>query len=228
MWMQEHPIRYAFGEYIIQTIRLLLGCSSFCSRHKRRPQDFTRKGHFSFMNAVLLLLQKTVRATQQHLNEFFDRLGGPWQRVTGSAWCQARMKLSHTAFIEMNQKAILEPVYKSGSDFGPRRWRGHRINGIDSSLIHLPNNEQIGKEFGWVQCQNQSGDCGRNAQGRLSVLTDLQNRIALHTLLVRPDVGERSLAFEHLSQLEAGDITLMDRGYAGYELFARFTLARRL
>jgi hypothetical protein len=49
MRMQEHPIPYAFGEHIIQTIRLLLGCNSFCCRHKRRPQDFTRKNATSLL-----------------------------------------------------------------------------------------------------------------------------------------------------------------------------------
>jgi hypothetical protein len=225
--MQEHLNGRAFSEHIIQTIRQVLGSASFCDRHKRRPQDFTRERHFCFMRTVVFLLQKTIRSVQLHLNEFFERLGEDLQPVTASAWSQARLKLCHTAFIELNHQAILEPVYAAGSDWGVKRWRGHRLIGIDSSLIHLPNTEAMGQEFGWVPCQNQEGQCGRYAQGRLSVLTDLLNRLALQTLLVGWETGERALAVEHLSALEPEDIALLDRGFASYELFARFIARQR-
>ena len=225
--MQEHFNDRAFSESIIETIRQVLGSASFCDRHKRRPQDFPRERHFCFRRTVVFLLQKTLRSVQLHLHEFFERLGEDLQPVTASAWSQARLKLSHTAFIELNRQAILEPVYAAGSDFSVERWRGHRLIGIDSSLIHLPNTEEMGQEFGWVPCQNQEGQCGRYAQGRLSVLTDLLNRLALQTLLVGWDTGERALAVEHLSALEPEDIALLDRGFAGYELFARFTARQR-
>ena len=220
--MQEHLNDRAFSKTIIETIRRVLGSSSFCDRHKRRLQDFTRQRHFCFMSSVVFLLQKTVRSMQLHVHEFFDRLGEKGPPVTASAWSQARLKLSHTAFIELNQQAILEPVYAAGSDFGVERWRGHRLVGIDSSLIHLPNTPEVGREFGWVACQNQEGPCGRYAQGRLSVLTDVLNRLALQTFLVGWETGERTLAVEHLSALGPEDIALLDRGFASYELFARF------
>jgi hypothetical protein len=225
--MQKHLYRCAFSESIIETIRQVLGSVGFCDRHKRRPQDFTRQRHFCFVRTLVFLLQKTVRSVQLHLNEFFDRLGEHLQPVTASAWSQARLKLCHTAFIELNHRAILEPVYAAGSDFEVKRWRGHRLVGIDSSLLHLPNTEEMGREFGWVACQNQEGPCGRYAQGRLSVLTDLLNRLALQTLLVGWETGERALAVEHLSALAPQDIGILDRGFASYELFARFIARQR-
>jgi hypothetical protein len=225
--MQEHLSQRAFSESIIATIRQVLGSASFCHRHRRRPQDFSRQRHFCFMRTVVFLLQKTVRSVQLHLHEFFERLGDHLQPVSASAWCQARLKLCHTAFLELNQRAIVEPVYGAGSGFEVKGWRGHRLVGIDSSLIHLPNTEEVGREFGWVACQNQAGQCGRYAQGRLSVLTDVLNRLALQTLLVGWETGERALAVEHLSALEPADIALLDRGFASYELFARFIARHR-
>ena len=225
--MQEHLNDRAFSEFIIETIRQVLGSASFCARHKRRPQDFTRQRHFGFMRTVVFLMQKTLRSVQLHLHEFFDRLGDNLQPVTASAWSQARLKLSYTAFIELNQQAILEPVCAAGSAFDVKRWRGHRLIGIDSSLLHLPNTQEVGQEFGWVPCQNQEGPCGRYAQGRLSVLTDLLNRLALQTLLVGWETGERALAVEHLSALGPQDIGILDRGFAGYDLFARFIARQR-
>jgi hypothetical protein len=225
--MQDHLQPHAFSETIIETIRQVLSNASFCDRHKRRPQDFTRQRHFGFMRSVVFLMQKTLRSVPLHLHEFFDRLGEHLPPVTASAWSQARLKLSHTAFIELNHQAILEPVYAAGSAFDVKRWRGHRLIGIDSSLLHLPHTEEMGREFGWVPCQNQEGPCGRYAQGRLSVLTDLLNRLALQTLLVGWETGERTLAVEHLSALGPQDIGVLDRGFASYELFARFIARQR-
>jgi hypothetical protein len=225
--MQEHPNDCAFSQFIIETIRQVLGEPSFCERHRRRPQDFTRQRHLGLMRTVVFLLEKTVRSVQLHVHEFFARLGENRAPITASAWSQARLKLRHTAFVELNQRAILEPVYARGSAFEVKRWRGHRVVAIDSSLLHLPNTEAVGREFGWVSCRNQKGACGRYAQGRLSVLTDVLNRIALQTLLVGWETGERTLAIEHLSVLEPEDLALLDRGFASYELFARFILRQR-
>jgi hypothetical protein len=225
--MQKHLLDCGYSEFTLNTIRRVLGEPGFCERHRGRPQDFTRQRHLGFVRTVVFLMQKTVRSVQLHLHEFFDRLGEQLQSVTASAWSQARLKLRHTAFLELNQRTIVEPVYAEGSDFGVERWRGHRLVAIDSSLLHLPNTERVGQEFGWVSCQNQEGACGRYAQGRLSVLTDVLNRLALQTLLVGWETGERALAVEHLSVLAAEDIALLDRGYASYELFARFVAGQR-
>jgi hypothetical protein len=51
--------------------------------------------------------------------------------------------------------------------------------------------------------------------------------LALQTLLVGWETGERSLAVEHLGVLEPQDIGLLDRGFASYELFARFIARQR-
>jgi hypothetical protein len=211
------------AEGTIQRLRQLLCEASFCGRHKRREQDFTRRRCFCFMNTVVLLLQKSVRSLQLRLNEFFDRLDQSLAPASASAWSQARLKLAHTAFIELNRKALVEPFYEGAC----QNWRGHRLVAIDSSWIHLPKTEAMGQEFGWVECKNQKGQCGRYVQGRLSVLTDVLNRLALETLLVGWRTHERTLALDHLKALTARDIALLDRGFAGYELFARFISQQR-
>lgn len=199
-------------------MRQLLGEVSFTRRHKRRPEDFTRRRCFGFMNTVVLLLQKSVRSLQLRLNEFFDRLDQSLEPASASAWSQARLKLAHTAFIELNQQAVVEPFYAGAG----QTWRGHRLVAIDSSWLHLPSTEPLGREFGWVECKNQKGPCGRYVQGRLSVLTDVLNRLALQTFLVGWQTHERTLALDHLKALAVNDLALLDRGFAGYELFARF------
>jgi hypothetical protein len=180
------------------------------------------------MNVVVMLLQKTVRSVQLHLHDFFAALTPDTPSVSASSWCEARLKLRHTAFIELNERAIVEAVYGQQSDFAVRRWKGHRLIGIDSSLIRLPNESALGKEFGWVQCSNQKGSSGRYPQARLSALTDVLNRIVLQTTFVPWQQGERDLAFQHVAQLEPEDIGILDRGFAAYELFAQFIARQRL
>ncbi len=225
--MQAHLQDREFSVSIVAKLREVLGSAGFSGRHRSRAQDFTRERHLSFMRCMVFLLQKTVRSVQMHLQEFLEGLGEARVFVTASAWSQARLKLRHTAFIELSERVILELVYATGSGFEVQRWRGQRLVAMDSSLIHLPNTEEIGEEFGWVKCQNQQGACGRYAQGRLSVLTDVLNRMALQTLLVGWETEERELAGQHLLVLEAGDLALLDRGYASYELFARFVAGQR-
>src|SRR5690242_13561988 len=94
----------------VQRVRTFLGENAFLERHRKSSVAFTRQRHLIFPVVMLLVLQKTVKSIQLHLNEFFDKLSdGLSQRtVTASAWTQARSKLSYTAFIELNQFAVLD------------------------------------------------------------------------------------------------------------------------
>jgi hypothetical protein len=212
----------------IQTTRHAIHDPEFWHEYRASDTDFTRRRRLTFMNVVVYLLQKTARSIQQHLNDFFQELTPGFPSVTPASWSEARLKLRHTAFVELNERAILNTVYGGESGFAVRRWNGLRLLGIDSSLIRLPNRPALGQEFGWVECSNQAGSAGRHPQGRLSVLTDLLNRIALHTLFVPWQHGERDLAVEHLDEMKADDLAILDRGFASYELFARFVAQQRL
>jgi hypothetical protein len=60
---------------------------------------------------MVMLLQKTVRSIQLHLHDFFAALGSQSPSGSASSWCEARLKLKHTAFIQLNERAILEVAY---------------------------------------------------------------------------------------------------------------------
>ena len=215
------------SETTLQTTRELIHDESFCQRHRTSDKHFTRRRKLPFVNVMVMLLQKTVRSIQLHLHDFFAGMAVAGQSAVASSWCEARLKLKHTAFIELNERAILSVAYGGQKDFAVRLWKGHRLLGIDSSLIRLPQELALGQEFGWVECSNQEGSSGRYPQARWSALTDVLNRLVVHTLFVPWQQGERDLAMAHLSCMKPEDLGLLDRGYAGYELFARFLLARR-
>lgn len=221
-----HPVHQP-SQDVVQTARKVIHDPVFCQDHRASDKCFTRHRRLTFMNVLLLLLQKTVRSIQLHLNDFFQTLDPNSLSVTPSSWCEARLKFRHTAFIELNQRAIIEVVYGGKSNFAVRRWNGYRVLAIDSSLIRLPNQKELGEKFGWVECSNQAGHSGHYPQARLSVLTDVLNRIGLQTLFVPWKTEERDLAFEHIQRMDQKDLGVLDRGFASYELFAQFVVHQR-
>lgn len=213
----------------MEGIRSKLRDEQFVGRHRKRAQAFTRRRCLTFEKLVLLLLQKTLKAIQLHLNEWCTRLAlkvdGP--PVSASAWTQARAKLRYTAFVELNE-TLLGWAYAVGSPLGSRRWRGHRLLALDSSLLRLPAEAEVAEEFGWVACRNQQGALAdRCVQGRLSVLYDVLNGLALDAQLRPRREGERAVGMGQLGATQEGDVLVIDRGYAGYEWFARVVEQKR-
>lgn len=222
--MQHIPGSFFLNETLALT-RQLLASPAFCQQHRVNDKAFTRKRCFTFKTCILFLLQKTVRSVQLHIHSFFDELSHTAPGLTASAWSQARLKLRYTAFVALNDDAIVRLVYRDPVDPRLRLWKGYRLLAIDSSLLRLPNEEALGEEFGWVECKNNSGDCGRYPQARLSALTDVLNKVAIQTFLEPWNCGERELARKHVKRLEKNDLSLMDRGFAEYGLWACFEQA---
>ena len=191
-------------------------------RHRRRPEDFSRECVLTFPVLMLFLLQKSLKSLQVRLHEFFWQLAGSASAPAASAGAltHARAKLLPSAFIELNQTAVLSTVY--GHEYGPwaRRWRGHRLLGIDSSLVRLPESAGLRAHFGVVQCANHHGDNQSYPEARVSVLYDLLNDVALDAGLAPSRRAETAMAPEHLAHVQPGDLVVTDRGYRGYTWFA--------
>jgi hypothetical protein len=179
----------------------------FCARHRRRATDFTRDRVLTFPVLMLLLLQKSLKSLQTHLHEFLGRLAG-------GALTPARAKRRASAFAELNQ-TVLATVYGPARSALVQRWQGHRLLAVDSSLVHLPSGDGLGERFGWVQNANHHGRQERYPQGRVSVLNDVLNQIALDPRLAASAVTETTLAHGHLAHVQPGDVLLSDRGYTG-------------
>src|SRR5438093_1122645 len=87
-------------------------------------------------------------------------------------------------------------------------WGCEMILGFDSSLLRLPDSAELREEFGVVQCGNQPGTQDSYPEGRVSVLYDLLNQIALDAHLVASRQGERELAHAHLPHVTATDLLI--------------------
>lgn len=204
---------------IIELMRWSLIDSSFWSRHRRRVKDFTREQVLTFPVLMLLLLQKSLKSLQNHVHEFLQQLsrGGTNLQLSGGAVTHARAKLRASAFTELNTNTLLKIVYGSEHQELVKRWHGHRLLGVDSSLMRLPSSAAVGEVFGWVQCANHHGLQERYPQCRISALYDLLNELALDATLSGSKTAETQMAKGHLAAVQPNDIVLTDRGYTGYQ-----------
>src|ERR1017187_2588540 len=130
---------------MVEALRAKLRDQDFLARHRVRPQDFTRQRQLTFPRLMLFLLQQTVKSIQRHRHEFLDELaqGQCFEPVTSGAVTHARAKLKESAFSELNRDCVLSALYHS--EHPVRRWRGHRLVGFDSSLVRLPESDELGQ-----------------------------------------------------------------------------------
>jgi hypothetical protein len=220
--MQHIPCTYPqYLLSLIEALRAKLRDACFLARHRVRPQDFTRQRQLTFPLLILFVLQQTVKSIQRHLHEFLNELaqGQLFEPVTSGAVTHARAKLKESAFAELNHDCVLPSVYHSERPV--RRWRGHRLVGMDSSLVRLPDSPELGEGFGWKEAANQNGATGtRYPEARLSVVYDLLNRVGWDVRLEPSTLGEVALARQQLEHLQPGDVEINDRGFTGYVYLA--------
>ena len=209
---------------LIESISSRLGAEQFHREHRRNDRDFTRDRVLTFPVVVLLLLQKTTRSIQRHMHSFLHQLwperGGV--SVTPGGWTQARAKLRHTAFIELNQQIVLPEFYSSSHIEHCQRWREHRVLGIDGSTLRLPSHAQTIAEFGVSTAINQHSNPGADyTLARLSVLYDLLNDLGLDAMMAPQSTGERDMAIAQLPHVHKDDVLIWDRGFTGFLLMAQ-------
>jgi DDE family transposase len=169
-------------------------------------------------------MRNSVKSLQNVVNEAMTWLGRP--TVSASALSQARYKLKHTAFIELNQVAIVETLY--GNEDYLRFW-GFRVLAIDGSKLVLPDNEAIREEFGTIAWSNgkDAEIQGERPYALASVLYDVLNRVALDATLGKAKAYEVDLAVGHLPHTRVGDLLTMDRNYLSYRMLAELSRCER-
>ena len=166
---------------------------------------------------MTLVLRNSLKSLQLAANEAMSWLGQA--PVTASAYSQARHKLKHTAFIELNQRAVVDVLY---ADPDYRTFWGFRVLAVDGSKVVLPDRPDVRNEFGtiaWTGGKNSLVE-GEKPCALASVLYDVLNRVALDAALAPAKAYEVDLAVAHLAKTGAGDLLVMDRNYPSYRMLA--------
>jgi hypothetical protein len=167
-----------------------------------------------------MLLSKGKRSYQLALNETIPKLQQSQPTVSKMAYSKARLKLKHTAFIELNQTTVVDVMYGDG-DY--QTWQGHRILAVDGSKVILPTNDDTIREFGTIAYdnkQNYANSSGEHAVAVASVLYDVLNRVVIDALLEPVKSYEVDLAIQHLQHTKQNDLAIYDRGYCSFRMMA--------
>jgi hypothetical protein len=169
-----------------------------------------------------MLLSKGMKSLQLSLNEFIPKLKLPITTVTAMAYSKARRKLSHTAFIALNELAVIQTMYEDG-DY--KTWCGLRVFAVDGSKVRLPFTPAMVKEFGTIAYNERPTDrLPDDCFGLASVLYDVMNKVAIDARLLPGATPEPIAAELHLPGMSTTDLTVFDRNYASYRMLAMMTL----
>ena len=207
---------------MVQALRQQVARADLAALHRRRPTDFTRQRQLIFPVVLLLILQKSLKSLQARLHEW---AGPAAPAATAGAFTRARAKLRASVFVELNRTAVLPIVYGPAHGALARHWRGHRVLGLDSSRVRLPDSAALHAHFGTVPCANRHGAQGSFPEARVSVLYDLRHDLALDGVVVGSRTGERALVAAHLPHAAPGDVLVTDRGYTSWQHFAQVRAA---
>jgi len=166
--------------------------------------------------------RKSVKSIQNILNEAETYLSNMLEEdlisISKSAYSQARDKIRYEAFIELCND-IKEQFYK---EYAYEKYKGFRLLSVDGSMIILPNNEDIRKEFSTTNVKNQHEEKNKKiVQARVSVLYDVLNNLIIDSKITDSKTDEINITIdEHLKAIKEDDLIIFDRGYPSYRLFA--------
>ena len=138
------------------------------------------------------------------------------QVVTKSALTQARKNLSHTAFIDLNQQAV-NAYYTAHPEI--KTWHGYRLCAIDGSQIRMPDEPDIVEAFGVNPGKENQKDC---PLALASVYYDVLNHISIDSSINHTKASERECAASHLNHAHPDDLSILDRGYNAFWLYALY------
>ena len=111
--------------------------------HRKTERAFTRKRKLGFVELILFQISTASKILSVELNKYLTSKKIKATEYSKQAYSKARMKISHSSYIELND-TLLEEYYKS-KDY--RTYKGYRLLGIDGSEIELQRSEEHTSEL---------------------------------------------------------------------------------
>ncbi len=105
-----------------------------------------------------------------------------------------------------------------------KTWRGYRLCAIDGSQIRLPNEPDIIDTFGVNPGKENQKEC---PLALASVYYDVLNHINIDSSINHTKASERECAAKHLNYAQPKDLSLLDRGYNAFWLYALYEAKNR-
>lgn len=164
---------------ITKVLNNIISSNEFVNRHKLHKGAFTRERLLPFKLVILFIINLLKSSIQNELDKFFKVVNStelPERGVTNSTFTQARKKLSHKAFVELNEQQT--KYFYDNVDY--KRWNSFRLVAVDGSTIIVPKNEETIKEFGQF---THSPKITPVVMARASQAYDPLNKITIDTVI---------------------------------------------
>jgi hypothetical protein len=177
-----------------------------------------RRRRFPAEQAVWLVIGMGLFSDRsiQDVAEHMDLVVPGVSRVAPSAISQARYRIGQEPMEWLFHKV----ADRWSSTPGVGGYRGLRLFGVDGSHLRVPDSDENFEYFGKPGIRNRSGDAGY-PQVRLCTLMDLDNRLLVNATFGAWDEFEQDLATELWPSLPDKSLTILDRGYVNYRVFAK-------
>jgi hypothetical protein len=210
-------IKTKLREKAIENVTKLIENEEYHCRAKNGFQGvLSRNRKLNYKILIVLLIKGMKSSLQRSLDSFYKEVTGSdynIREVTKGAFTQARAKLKHEAFIELNDN-----VNKTFYDEAPYLvWHGLRLLSVDGTTLFLPDHKSVRDEF-------STHGFGPNADSKRSLATasllyDSLNLMTIDAQIAPYAASERELLYRHLDKVKPGDLLLLDRGYPSLALF---------
>lgn len=197
---------------IIESIVEKINNPEFIENHKKYQKNFIRDRIFTFQFTMLFLFNILKEGVQGELDAFFGRIeksDTKIHKVTASAFTQARAKLLHSAFIELD--TLQCDIFYTQTKFVT--WHGFRLIAIDGSTVVVPTTDATKKFFG---VQSLKKDGAAIVLARISEAFDPLNHITLDAIIKPYCVDEGTMMIEHVKRMQKGDLGIFDRNYPSF------------
>lgn len=184
-------------------------CDLYEKGYISSPQHFIRQRKLSFSGIIHILLNLPKRKLGLELDDYFEYTGNEY--FTVSAFSQARYKVKHKYFIDLNQDFI-ENIYRE-MDKGLKTWRGHRVISWDGTTSWVLLDNACRQEFGGSKNQY-----GTKPLGRALYCYDILNGFLLESHLFSYHQSEYGEVKAYLGNHKANDIAIYDIGFMSFEM----------
>lgn len=180
---------------IIKKIKNEIYSVEFMERNRNSEKNFTRKRKLPFASLVLFMINLVKQTLQKELTNFISLVSSTKESITKSAFSQSRKKLKAEAFIELNE-TLVEAFYEGEY----KKWKGHRLLGIDGSTLTLPQSNELINDFGYAK--NNLDPESRMPKATISHFYDLLNGIIIDSQIDEYRISEYMLALTHLDNVK--------------------------
>ena len=177
-----------------------------------------RRRRFPADQAIWLVIGIGLFADRsiQEVSEHLDLVVPGVRRVSPSSVSEARYRLGQEPM-----KWLFEKVADAWScSPGLARYHGLALFGVDGTHLRVPDSDANYEHFGKPGGRGGSGDAGY-PQLRLCTLMSLDTRLLVDARFGPWSESEQTLATELWSALPDNSLTILDRGFVNYRVFAK-------